>query len=84
VVRGVGFGDELDDVELDDDGESPDFSAGLGNIMTVGVGWLRFAALAVMAVSSSGAQPVCLHASFGQFASSSDYVLFLLILSACQ
>jgi hypothetical protein len=81
----VGFDDELDDDEVDDDGESPDFGAGPGTIMAVGVWWLRFEALAAIAASSSGVQPVCLHASFGQlvFSSVDDLVFLTYSLSAC-
>jgi hypothetical protein len=57
-VRGVGYDDELDGDELDDGDKPLDFYAGLGacnsTYMTAGVWWLRAAALAAIALSSSG------------------------------
>jgi hypothetical protein len=72
VVRGVGCDNEVNGDYDDDDGNSPGSGAGLVAVMTAEARRARAAALAVVVLPLNGVKPALLHASFSQFAPSSD------------
>jgi hypothetical protein len=76
VVRGVGCDIEVNDDDDDDDGNSPGSGAGLGAAMSAKARRPRAAALVAIALPLNGVKPALLHASFSQFAPSSDAAVF--------
>ena len=76
MVRGVGCDIEVNDDDDDDDDNSPGSAAGLGAVMTAEARRPRAAALAVIVLPLNGVKPALLHASFSQFAPSSDAAVF--------
>jgi hypothetical protein len=73
VVRGVGCDNK---VNGDDDNNSPGSGAGLGAVMTAEARRPRAAVLAAIVLPLNGLKPALLHASFSQFAPSSDAAVF--------
>ena len=76
VVRGVGCDNEVNGDDDDDGGNSPSSGAGLGAAMTAEARRPRAAALAAIVLLLNGVKPALHHASFSQFASSSDAAVF--------
>jgi hypothetical protein len=72
----VGCDNEVNDDDGDDDGNSPGSGAGLGAVMTAEARMPRAAALAEIVLQLNGVKPAILHASFSQFAPSSDATVF--------
>ena len=76
VVRGVGCDNEVNDDDDDDDSNSPGSGAGMDAVMTEEAQRPRAAALAVIVLPLNGVKQALLHASFSQFALSSDAAVF--------
>jgi hypothetical protein len=72
----VGCDNEVNGDDDDDGGNSPSSGAGLGAAMTAEARRPRAAALAAIALPLNGVKPALLHASFSQFAPSSDATVF--------
>ena len=76
MARGVGCDNEVNDDDDDDDDNSPGSGADLGSVMTAEARRPRAAALAAIMLPLNGVKPALLHASFSQFAPSSDAAVF--------
>ena len=83
TASGVGCDNEVNDDYDDDDNNSPGSGAGLGAVTTAEARRPRAAVLAAIVLPLNGVKPALLHASFSQFAPSSDAAVFHLLLSAC-
>jgi hypothetical protein len=76
VVRGAGCDIEVNDDDGDDGDNSPGSGAGLGAVMIAEAQRPRASALVAIVLPLNGVKPALLHASFSQFAPSSDAAVF--------
>ena len=79
----MGCDNEVNDDYDDDDNNSPGSGADLGAVTNAEARRPRAEVLAAIVLPLNGVKPALLHASFSQFAPSSDVVVFCLLFSAC-